>query len=279
LKVKISDMMDSVECAPVKIQERDIVSAERIKEAAMKKIQNGSSRARYVRCAGRISRTAVIAAVLVLCFSTAAAAAAVVKWGGFAYTDGMSDREKRVMLENVSRAFGGRMVDERNGDVHYLDENGAEVMVLSAQEAAEYEAARREAASQAVLESTALVDLSTLPLLPGALVEVATGDRGEFKDFMMGNGIMILLHPDGGDGYLLRQGDTVTIAMDSNDECRLAFGVFRDGVFVGEEISLAQKHCHTITIEEDGRYDFTAMYYSAGTSSFTNCRVEVVTTP
>ena len=135
MKIKISDMMDHVENVPVEIREKDISSAELIKEATMKKIHKTSSQTHVVR---KISKAGIVAAVMVATLSITVAAAAVIKWGGFAFTDGMTNAEKNALIEEVSRLVCTEYED-KNGYVHYLDENGEEVLVLSAKEAAKYE--------------------------------------------------------------------------------------------------------------------------------------------
>ena len=96
-----------------------------------------------------------------LCISVGAAA--ICKWGGFALTGSMSEGEKMALLEKVAALPGGVEVRDEDGTVHYLDETGKEVLVLSAQEAAKHEQELLRAQEQTVRESTALVDADTLP--------------------------------------------------------------------------------------------------------------------
>lgn len=271
MKLKISDMMDHVEVTPIEIREKDIASVEWIKEATMKKIHGTTTQTHAVK---RISKAGMIAAALavVLCFT--AASAAVMKWDGFAFTTGMSKAEKTALLEDASRLYAGS-IEDKNGYVHYLDENGEEVLVLSAKEAAEYERERQAAKEQAVRESTTLVDASTLPLLPRVITELAVDDKGQFAECALGNGSMILLHPEEKDGFDLEVGDVVTIELTANDKCILEFGWFKDGIFVDGESVNTRQHSYTFVIEEAGLYCFSVRYYSVGASTFTDCTITV----
>ena len=271
MKIKISDMMDHVENTPVEIREKDIASAELIKEATMKKIHERSSQTHVVR---KISKAGMIAAVMVAILSISVAAAAVIKWGGFAFTDGMTNAEKNALIEEVSQ-LGCTEYEDKNGYVHYLDENGEEVLVLSAKEAAKYEREIQEAKEQAVCESTTLVDASTMPLIPHVITELAVDANGRFAECALGNGSMILLHPAEKNGFDLEAGDVVTAELVANDKCILEFGQFKDGIFVDAETASAQQHSYTFVIEESGSYCFYVEYYSAAASAFTDCSITV----
>lgn len=271
MKLKISDMMDHIECIPVELREKDIASTERIKEATMKKIQRTPSQTHAAR---KISKAGIVAAVVAVTLCVTAASAAVIKWGGFALTTGMSEAEKTALLEDASRLYAGS-VEDRNGYIHYLDENGEEVLVLSAEEAAEYERERKAAKEQAVLESTALVDASTLPHLPRVITELAVDEEGQFAECALGNGSMVLLHPEEKNGFDLEAGDTVTIELTANDKCILEFGRFKDGVFLDGESVNTRRHSYTFEIEESGLYCFSVKYYSVGASTFTDCTITV----
>jgi len=271
LKVKISDMMDHVENVPVEIREKDITSAELIKEATMKKIHKTSSQIHVVR---KISKAGIVAAVMVATLSISVAAAAVIKWGGFAFTSGMTNAEKNALIEEVSQ-LGCTAYEDKNGYVHYLNENGEEVAVLSAKEAAKYEHEIQEAKEQAVCESTTLVDAATMPFIPRAITELAVYENGQFADCALGNGSMILLHPAEKNGFDLEVGDVVTIELVANDKCILEFGQFKDGIFIDAETASAQQHSYTFIVEEAGLYCFYVEYYSASASVFTDCTVTI----
>lgn len=271
MKIKISDMMDHVENVPVEIREKDISSAELIKEATMKKIHKTSSQTHVVR---KISKAGIVAAAMAATLSITVAAAAVIKWGGFTFTDGMTNAEKNALIEEVSQLGCTERVDE-NGSVHYLDENGEEVLVLSAKEAAKYEREIQKAKEQAVCESTSLVDASTMPFIPRAITEPTVDENGQFAEFALGNGSMILLHPADKDGFDLKAGDVVTLELTANDKCILEFGQFMDGVFVDAETASAQQHSYTFIVEETGLYCFYVEYYSAAASVFTDCSITI----
>lgn len=271
MKIKISDLMDQIECTAVELEERGSFSARQVREKTFQKIHNTPTKSHYMR---KIPGIGIAIAALVFCVSTTAAAGIILKWNGFAYIDGLNRQEKEILMEEAS-AVCAEAVNGIDGSVHYLDEKGNEIMVLSAAEAAEYEAARRKAAEQAVLESTSLIDVSALPQIPSGITEVETAEDGQFADFILGNGHMILLHPADENGYRLTEGDTVTIMLDADSECRLEFRVYLDGDSVGEELSLTQQHCYYFTATEDGLYNFSAMHYSAAASMFTNCSIIV----
>lgn len=272
MKAKISDMMDHIEGVSVEIREKDPASPERIKEATLKKIHDTKSAVSHG--ARKFFPASLIAAVLAVCMLLSITAFAVFKWNGFASTAGMSETEKEALLEEAATALTMEQVDP-DGTVHYLDQNGNELFVLTAEEAAEYEANRRDAHDQAVRESTDLVDVDTFPLIPNGITELSINSEGQFADFALGNGSLVLLHPENADGYFLTAGDNVTITLDSNDTCILHFGMVKDGIALEEHSVKAQDHKHFFEISEDGVYCFYIMYYSAAASSFTNCTLTV----
>lgn len=271
MKLKISDMIGHADSIPFEIREKDIASVEMIKEATMTKIHSTPS---HTRIARKISKAGIVAAVMAAALCITAAAVNIIKWGGFAFTDGMSDVEKNALIEEVSR-LGCSEYEDKNGHVHYLDENGEEVLVLSAKEAAKYEHEIQEAKKRAVCESTTIVDVSTMPLIPRVVTELDVTAEGQFAECAMGNGSMILLHPAEKDGFDLEAGDAVTIELIANDTCILEFGQFKDGVFTDAETVSAQEHSYTFVIDEAGLYCFYVEYYSAGTSVFMDCRITV----
>lgn len=272
MKIRISDMMDQMECTVVELQGQGSYSLQRVREKTLHKIHNIPAETHIMR---KISRMGMAAAVLVLCFSATTAAGVILKWNGFANTDGLSRREKEALMEEAGTAYAGEMVNEIDGSVHYLDQYGNEIMILSAAEAAEHEMDRRNAEEQAVVESTSLVDVSLLPLIPHGITEMETTDEGRFADFMLGNGHMILFHPAGENGYSLAKGDIVTVMLNADSECHLQFRVYQDGKPVEEETSRARQHCFQFTVEEEGQYHFSVMQGSSDARMFTNGSITV----
>ncbi len=272
MKIRISDIMNQMECPAVELQEQGSISLWQVREKTLHKIHNAPVEGHFMR---KMSRAGIAAAVLVFCVSITTVAGMIVKWNGFAYTDGLSRREKEALMEEAGTAYARVMVDERDGSVHYLDQDGNEVMSLSAAGAAVYEVAGKAAAEQAVVESTRLIEVALLPLIPWSITEVETTEEGRFADFILGNGHMLLLHPAGEDGYSLVEGDTVTVMLDADGECRLQFRVYREGRPIAEEESRAGHHSFQFTVEEGGRYNFSVMHESSDPHIFTNCSIAV----
>lgn len=215
----------------------------------------------------------MIAAVLAVVFCATAAAAAL-RWSGFAFTGGMSEEEKAAILFEAEQGT----VDAKeapDGTVTYFDAEGNAILALSPEEAAAYERERAAQADEAVCASTGLVDLSTMPLLPNGVTEVAVGGDGSVADFALGNGHAVLLHPEGNEGFTLKAGDEVTVTLTAGDECILEFGRFRDGVYDGAETEKAREHSFTFPVEEDGVYCFYVEYFSAAASNFTDCSLTI----
>ena len=112
-----------------------------------------------------------------------------------------------------------------------------------------------------------------MPLIPRTITELAVDENGQFAECALGNGSMILLHPEAKNGFDLEVGDVVTVKLVANDKCILEFGQFKDGVFVDAETASAQQHSYTFFIEEAGLYCFYVEYYSADASFFPDCTV------
>ena len=272
MKIRISDMMDHLEAPPREVQAPP-VSAQRIREAALERVRRDRRGGRLV---GRLSKTGILVAALIALFSVSAIAAAVVlHWDGFALTGDLSGAEKEALLE-AATATSVESVD-REGNVHYYDDDGREILVLSAEEAAAREQERQQAHDRAVMESTDLVDLSAMPFLPNRVAEVATDASGAFPEFALSNASMVLLYPEGSEGYDLQAGDRVTVSLDDQEACYLSFSLFRDGQYLedSQETVQAQFHSHTFTIEADGRYCIALEYLSAGTGFFTSGLVTI----
>ena len=103
-----------------------------------------------------------------------------------------------------------------------------------------------------------------MPFIPNSVTELAVDADGHFAEFAFGNAHMVLLYPENSTGFDLRTGDTVTISLDADARGSLGFGLFKDGIYVSEEVVSAQGHLYTFKIEEDGRYCFFVENCSAG---------------
>ena len=261
MKLKISDMMDDLPCIPVGIGEKELVSASRIRAQTTQRLHAEAAQGKPVR---RISGAGLAAAVIAAALCVSATAAVVAhKWPGFVFTGNMSEAEKEQMLEETSVLHAMEQIDA-DGTVHYFGEDGREELVLSAEEAAAYQQQQIAEHDRAVCQSTTLVDVSTMPLIPNSVTELAVDADGHFAEFAFGNAHMVLLYPEGSTGFDLRAGDTVTVSLDADARGSLGFGLFRDGNYVSEEVVSAQGHLYTFEIEEDGRYCFFVENCSAG---------------
>ena len=271
LKVKISDLMDYINDDSVKIHETEIVSVNRIKEATMRRIEKESNITSLKP--RKISRAGMIVAVLALSMMFTGSVFAYINWTGYVNTSEMSKSEKEALLKN-NIAFAGESIDSE-GNVHYLDANGKEVMVLTEKEAAEYERERATIREQEVQKSTQLVDVRTLTLVPNGITEVKVDKDGRFDDFALGNGYMVVLAPEDTEHYLLKKGNNVTISLDANDKCILECGIIKDGKVIKETTEQAKNHEYSFEVTKEGNYNFYVMYYSADKSIFTECMIEI----
>lgn len=271
LKVKISDMMDYINDDSVKIYETEIVSVNRIKETTMRRIEKESNITNLK--SRKISRAGMIVAVLALSMMFTGSVFAYINWTGYVNTSEMSKSEKEALLKN-DIAFAGESIDPE-GNVHYLDANGKEVMVLSKEEAVEYEKEKMEKMEQEVQESTELVDVHTLPLVPSGITEVKVDKNGQFDDFALGVGHMIVLLPEDTKNYSLKKGNSVTISLNADEECILECGLIKEGKVIEETHEKKQNHKYSFEITEDGGYNFYIMYYSADKNIFTKCMLDI----
>ena len=157
-----------------------------------------------------------ILAVL-LALSLTSDAVALQKSRGFVITERMSQAEKDQLVEESSIVYARKQIDA-DGTVHYFNSDGSEALVLSAEEDAAYQTRLRAEHDRAVCESTALVDLSTMPVLPNAVTELAVDADGNFAGFGFENAQMVLLYPEASGGFSLQAGDTVTLTVYRNGE-------------------------------------------------------------
>ena len=225
-------------------------------------------------------RIAILAAAAALVIALGMAAYAVITMDGFALTGGMRKASVDKMLEDYSPAIRMELV-EPDGTVHYLDKQGNEIMVLSAEEAAKYEQEQLEAWENAVRSSTTLIDTDTLGFLPASITELEVGPDGTIPDFALGNGHMVILCGADRKGWLLEAGDSVTLMLASNDDCHLGYRVFRDGAMLSEGVDAARVQSHTFSFEaaEPGSYCLGLMYSSVTASNFTNGTLSIKKAP
>lgn len=270
MKVKISDMMDHIQDASVDIREKEIASSGRIKEATMKRIKMESTATEHRL--HKFPRVGVLVAVLLLSMLFAGTVFAYFKWNGFVFTSELSKAEKEALLADTY-AYAFESI-EPDGTVHYLDANGDEVMVLSAEEAAKYEQSREDAHLQKLRQSTSRLDVDKLEVIPSGIIEVFTDEQGKLDEFALGNGYIMILSPEDMQGYELKENDTVTISLSSNDECIVEFAMVREGEVLEAEHYKKKDFEQSFQIPADGTYNFYIEYYSADKSLFTDFQIK-----
>ncbi len=254
----------------------DIRASERVQMEVLKMtVENKPVRRRP---AGK--RIVVLAAVVVLLVVLGMAGYAAAALNGFSLTGGMSKRAVSQMLEEYSSGTHMALV-EPDGTVHYLDKQGNEIMVLTAEEAAKYDREQREAQENAVRSSTALVDVDTLPGVPNSITELQIGADGSIPDFALGNGHMAILCGADKKGWDLKAGDSLALTLTSNDDCFLVFYVIRDGVMLSREYdpTRVRSHAFSFAATEPGSYCLGLMYGSASASNFTDGKILIQQAP
>lgn len=245
----------------------DIHASERTQ---MEVLKMASENKHYTyQISGRRIAVLAVAAVLVLALGIAAYAA--IEWNGFALTGDMSKSSVDQMLEEASIGYASEFV-ESDGSVHYLDAQGNETRVLTAEEAAQYEQEMEAAREDTVRSSTSLVDVDTLPVVPQSVTELEIDADGIIPDFAFGNGHMALFCSTGNTGYTLDAGDRMTLALTSGDDCRVEYFVIRDGVMIAEAIDgdRSLSHAFSYEVNEPGEYCVALMYASVDASNFTD---------
>ncbi|MCD7769801.1 MAG: hypothetical protein LUH36_06800 [Oscillospiraceae bacterium] len=264
MKIKISDMLDTTDGFDLELPEEGMVSAEKIKEVTMRKLHDTQGAPRRGR---RISKAGVAAIAAAAVLALSGAAYAVSQWTGFASTEGLTNRQIQALIDSASLTSSQGV--DTDGNVTYYDENGNEEFTLTAEEAAAYEQGLIEAQEQAVRDSTTLVDVDTMDMVPSGITEVAVGEEGSFEDFIISNGHMAIFYPEGSQGYDLKAGDTVTLTLPTDEVCYLAYGMTQDGVATECDVVQKADQSYTFEIPEDGLYCFYIIYYSAGADAFT----------
>ena len=247
----------------------DILAAERITVLTMEKINHAR------RSKRNISRIVAIAAAIAIICSVSVAAYAAKNWSGFMKTQEMSQQEIQEIIQTIERSGCAESTDAE-GNTHYYDSYGNEIMVLTPFEVKQLEQRKeKEKLEQCQAAAGDLLDVKTLELMPFSITPVATNEDGAFEDFLLSVGNMVLLTPADGHGYPLKAGDTVTVSMDASDACWVQFGIVYDGKMVEEFSTKQQFHEFKYTITEDGKYAFTLMYTSSDADNFTNCRLTI----
>ncbi len=246
-----------------------------IKEMTMKKIHEVHPSEATPPTRNPLRRFIGIAVAACLVFALAMTAFAIInKWRGYADTDGLTQAEIKSMLQQYSSCVSSRLV-EPNGTIHYLDDRGNELMVLSAEDATKYDTEIRQAREQAVRESTDLIDIDSFGTIPNGITVIQVSKDGTFHDFILGNGYMILLCAEEDKPYLLHEGNTVSIRFRANDECVMSFAVSQNGKVIDHTDVKAQNHHFSYVVPADGEYCFLLMYGSASASSFTDCSLVI----
>ena len=272
---KISELFDYGDEIVVNDETDMMFDPTEIKEMTMKKIHEDHHSEVTPHTRNLLRRFIGIAVTACLVFALAMTSFAIIsKWRGYADTEGLTQAEVESMLRQYSSCVSSKLI-EPNGTVHYLDDRGNELMVLSAEDAAKYDTEIRQAQEQAVRESTDLIDIDSFGTIPNGISVVQVSKDGTFHDFVLGNGYMILLCAEEDKPYLLYEGDTVTIRFRANNECVMSFAVSQDGKVIDHTDIKAQNHHFSYVVPADGKYCFLLMYGSASASSFTDCSLVI----
>lgn len=268
---KISELFDYGDEIVVNDEIGMMFDPAEIKELTMKRIHEDRPAEAAPHTRNRMRRLIGIAVAACLVLALAMTASALInRWSGYADAEGLTQAEIKNMLQQYSSLVSCQLI-EPDGTVHYLDNQGNELMVLNAEDAARYDAEIRQAREQAVRESTDLIDIDSFGAIPNGITVVPVSKDGTFHNFMLGNGYMVLLCAEEEKPYRLHEGDTVTIRLRSNDECVMSFAVSQDGKVIDHTAMKAQDHHYSFVVPDDGEYCFLLMYSSVDASSFTDC--------
>ena len=272
---KISELFDYGDEIVVNDEIGMMFDPAEIKELTMKKIHEDRPSEATPHPRNHMRRFIGIAVAACLVFALAMTALAVINnWRGYADTEGLTQAEVEDMLQQYVSLTSCQLV-EPDGTVHYLDNQGNELMVLNAEDAAKYDTEIRQAREQAVRESTDLIDIDSFGVIPNGITVVPVSKDGTFHNFMLGNGYMVLLCTEEENPYRLHEGDSVTIRMQANDECVMSFAVSQNGKVIEHTAIKAQDHHYSYVVPADGEYCFLLMYSSVDASSFTDCALVI----
>ena len=218
-----------------------------------------------------IRRIAILVAAAVLVLGLGMIAYAAIEWSGFALTGDMAQSSLDQLLREASTGEIGEMI-EADGTVHYFDKQGNEVKVLSAEEAKQYEQELEALHEEAVRNSTGLVDINTLPIIPAGITEMVISDSGNISDFALGNGYMVIICDNENKEFSLESGNQITLSLTSNDECRIEYYLICDGVMLENQIDdkPVLNHSCSFEITDSGNYCLAITYASSAASNFTD---------
>ena len=247
---------------------KDSSPAERIARMTMKKINAETTGRKYT------PRFFAIAAVIAIVLAMSIAVYAAWNWTGFMNTQNMSDQQIQEIMQTIEHSCSYETTD-KEGNTHYYNSDGKEIMVLTPTEVKQLELAKeKERIERCKAGAGDMLDVASLELMPINITPVGVNEDGTFEDFLLGCGNMILLHPTGEKSYLLEKGDVVKVSMDATDNCIVEFGAIQNGKMVETDSIKNQNHTFVYTISEDGEYNFSLMYYSSDADNFTNCSIE-----
>lgn len=246
----------------------DMPPEERVKVLTMKKINSEEKKVR------KMPKFAAVAAVLAVIILLSAVTYAAGYRTGLLRTEGLSLKEIETLITEHSIADGSHEFVDENGNTHVIDADGNEVMVLSPAEYFLYERSLMEEQRKKNREDAEdLLDLDSvdaISVMPNSITPLPLDDSGNFGDFLLTNGDMVILHKEGAKGYQLKAGDTVSITVDASRECYVTFGIVRDGLMKEKSSMKDQSFCFEYTIPADGLYCFTLMYFSSDADNFTD---------
>ena len=268
MKIKISDMFDSVQDIAPDIQEEK-VPVDRVRKKVLEKIQQETMEDRRRR---RIRKPVLIAVILAAALGLCGFAYAYVRWTGFSYTEGLTNEDKEALTEQASKTSSA--AEDSEGNVTYYDEEGNGI-TLTAEEDEAYREELRKEREQAVQDSTDKVDVSTFGFIPSGIAEITTDETGAFENFMMENGYVVILYPGQGESYKLSKGNVVTVNLQANDALNLEFGYIADGKAYDCGTVEGKEFAYKIVIPENGAYYFYIIHGSADVAEFSNCRITI----
>ena len=263
MKLNIRDMMDTLDAPDIPLREKHVVSADRIKEATMKKIP----KTRRSRCGLLIA--AACAAVLAL--STVAMAGSGV-FEDFALLDSLTPGEAEQFHRDHSIGKANSLVT-KDGTVQFFDANGSVIFEGTQAEAAEYERQLQELHTEELRASTALLDIDAWDsaLTPNSISEAVVSSDGTVPDFLTSNGNLVILTQEDGSGWTLQEGDVAALQFTTDEPCYAVFYLIsEDGLVIQEAGNLGKMDVPRweTEIPDDGAYYFGVMYCSAASDTF-----------